>query len=142
MRIPSSFAIALGALSLALLSQNAMAQTKPRATKAASVAAPTGDAAAGGKVFASRCAVCHTKDGSGGPMAPPLKGVYGAKAASAVWPKYSPALKASGLTWNEANLDTFLAAPAKMVPGSKMMVMINKPEDRKNLAAYLATLRK
>lgn len=142
MRLSSRFAVALAAAGLVLGAQDALAQAKPAPAKAAKVAKPTGDAAAGAKVFASRCVMCHTKDGGGGPMAPSLKGVYGVKAASGDWAKYSAGLKASGLAWSEPTLDTFLAGPTKMVPGSRMMVTLPKPEDRKNVIAYLATLKK
>ena len=33
---------------------------------------------------------------------------------------YSPALKASGLTWDRQTLDAWLTSPQKKVPGTKM----------------------
>lgn len=106
-----------------------------------SAAAQAQDAAAGAKVFQARCAMCHTKTAAGGPMAPSLIGVVGAKAASRGWDKYSPALKASGKVWNPANLDQFLTAPAKVVPGTRMVIPVPNPADRKALIAYMATLK-
>lgn len=140
MRTPRSFVIALGAAGLILCGQAAPAWSA--SAKAPAVAKPTGDAVAGEKVFSMRCVSCHMKGGAGGALGPPLKGAYGAKAGSSGWDKYSPALKGSGLVWTEASLDSFLLNPRKAAPGTKMMVMITKPEDRKNLAAYLATLKK
>jgi cytochrome c len=87
-------------------------------------AAPAVDAAqlaAGEKVFA-QCKACHSitkgdRDGVG----PNLYGVYGSKAGghSATF-KYSTAMKASGQTWNDATLNSFLLAPMKAMPGTKM----------------------
>ena len=47
------------------------------------------------------------------------------------------------LTWTEANLDTWLQGPAKMVPGSTMVLApAPAPDVRKNIIAYMATLKK
>lgn len=54
-------------------------------------------------------------------MGPNLYGVYGSKAgAHSATFKYSAAMKASGQTWNDATLNSFLQAPMKAVPGTKM----------------------
>ena len=100
------------------------------------------DAAAGAKMFGARCAMCHGKGGEGGPLAPPLKGVYKSRAASSGSPRNTPALKASKLIWTDANLDAFLTAPKKLVPGTAMYVAIANPADRANLIAHLKTLKK
>jgi glucose/arabinose dehydrogenase len=47
----------------------------------------------------------------------------------------------SGLTWDAATLDRFLASPTTAVPGTTMPISILKPEDRLNLIAYLSTLK-
>ena len=100
---------------------------------------PQGQVAAGGALFKQRCAACHSVTyGQKGIIAPNLAGVVGRKAASADF-AYSPALKASGLTWSTANLDRFLAAPMKLVPGTRMVVAIADPADRANVIAWLAT---
>lgn len=100
-----------------------------------------GDPAMGAKTFGARCAVCHGKDAAGGPMAPSLHGIVGRKAASAAFPRYSAALRASGLAWTAANLNTFVAAPQKVVPGTQMMSAITSATDRQNVVAYLASLK-
>lgn len=105
-------------------------------------AKPAGDAASGGKVFATRCAMCHGKGGKGGPLAPSLLGVVGSKAAASNSPRNSAALKASKLVWTERNLDAFLLAPRKLVPGTNMAIAVPQPADRKNVIAYLTTLKK
>ena len=100
------------------------------------------DAVAGAKMFGARCAMCHGKAGEGGPLAPPLKGVYKSRAASSGSPRNTPALKNSKLIWTDANLNAFLAAPKKLVPGTAMFVAIPSPTDRANIIAHLKTLKK
>lgn len=51
---------------------------------------------------------------------PSLSGVVGRKAGSLPNYAYSPALKASRLTWNPVTLDRWLRDPKKLVPGTKM----------------------
>ena len=65
------------------------------------------------------CVVCHSVE-AGGPLraAPSLNGIVGAKKARAEWYGYSPALRQAGGTWTEADLDKFLAAPSKFLPGT------------------------
>ena len=54
---------------------------------------------------------------------------------------YSPALKASTLVWTTANLDQFLADPAKTVPGTAMPIKVPDAAQRAALISYLATTR-
>ena len=98
-----------------------------------------GDSATGAKVFDARCKMCHsvTADRKNG-LGPGLYGVFGDKAAAVPGFSYSPALKASGMTWTPAALDPWLTAPAKAVPGSKMiMAPITDSRTRADLIAYL-----
>jgi cytochrome c len=90
--------------------------------------------------FNQRCKVCHvvTPGGAAGPIAPNLRGVVGRKAASTAFKTYSPALKASNLVWSSANLDKFLAAPAKVVPGTRMVIAVSDAAQRKAIIAWLA----
>ena len=50
---------------------------------------------------------------------------------------YSPALKSSGLTWDEATLDRWLINPSALVPGTKMFFKIDDAQSRADLIAYL-----
>ncbi|CAN7198085.1 c-type cytochrome [Phenylobacterium sp. LjRoot225] len=100
------------------------------------------DATAGGLLFKQRCQACHTvTPGQPSTIAPGLIGVVGRKAGATAF-SYSPALKASGLTWDKATLDKFLAAPNKLVPGTRMLVMVSDPKQRADLVAYMASLKK
>jgi cytochrome c2 len=98
------------------------------------------DAAAGRTVFSSQCAGCHAVKPGQPTMGPFLGGVVGRKAAAVPGFNYSAAMKSSGLTWDEATLDSFLAAPMKKLPGTSMPVGVAAPEDRADVIAYLATL--
>lgn len=98
------------------------------------------DLANGSDVFQSRCSQCHVLSGVG--QGPNLIGVVGRKAAALPGYPYSAALKASGLTWTPANLDAFVQGPTKLVPGTAMRVVLADPNDRRDLIAYLATLKR
>lgn len=101
-----------------------------------------GDAAKGKAVFA-RCAICHNveKDGGNG-VGPNLFGVYGRKSASVDGFNYSGPMKASGIVWNEENLEKWIAGPAKMVPGTKMAFAgISSKSQIEDVVAYLKTLK-
>lgn len=93
----------------------------------------------GETVFRQRCQACHTATaGQPSRIGPNLAGVVGRKAASAPAFNYSPALKASGLTWTRANLDRYLSGPARMVPGTRMAVALTDNAQRAALITYLA----
>ncbi|WP_269716121.1 c-type cytochrome [Caulobacter sp. NIBR2454] len=104
----------------------------------AAPALAAGDAVKGKAVFA-RCVACHKA--TSGPMGPSLNGVVGRKAGVAPGFRYSKAMTASGKTWSEAELDGFLAAPAKSVPGTSMFINLSNAADRSNVIAYLATVK-
>jgi cytochrome c len=95
-------------------------------------------AAMGEQVF-KRCVACHTIDagGSNG-IGPNLHGIVGRAVASHAGFSYSSAMKAKGGVWDEAGLDTYLEAPMKAVPGTRMAFAgIIDPADRKALLLYL-----
>lgn len=105
------------------------------------VPAAAQDAGAGATIFRQRCSLCHVvKPGVHGSIAPNLSGVAGRRAASTDF-AYSPALKASQLKWDKATLDRFLTAPAKLVPGTRMVFAVPDPKQRADLVAYLLTLK-
>jgi cytochrome c len=101
-------------------------------------AAPKGNPAKGQQIFA-RCAACHKV----GPnparsIGPSLNGVVGRAAGSEAGYRYSPAMKASGIKWDETSIDKLLQGPAKLVPGTKMIFPgMAAPQDRADVIAYL-----
>ena len=69
-------------------------------------------------------------------------GVVGRKAASEPeFTKYSPALKASKITWSKKTLNKFLVNPREKVPGTFMPIQIADDKTRADVVAYLATLK-
>jgi len=83
------------------------------------------DAAAGETVFKAKCATCHTveKGGKNG-VGPNLFGIAGQKSAQvAGFTKYSAPFKAANITWTDDKLKSWIAAPAKVVPGTKMILI-------------------
>lgn len=84
------------------------------------------------------CKACHTveKGGRNG-IGPNLNGIVGKPAATTPGFAYSTALKASKLTWDEATLSAFLAAPSKKVPGTKMPIGTPDAAKRAAIIAYL-----
>ena len=104
------------------------------------VAAQAADAEAGKAVF-GKCKACHqTGPNAKNAVGPHLDGVVGRKAGTAEGFNYSEAMKASGITWDDASLTEWLTDPKKKVPGNKMVFMgLKDPADIENLIAYLKT---
>ena len=119
---------------------------------------PSGDAAAGEKVFA-KCQTCHVVAneagevlaGKGAKTGPNLYGLPGRTAGTYPEFKYGEsivALGATGFAWNEADFVTYVADPAKFLKDklgdkaakSKMSFKLAKEEDAKNVYAFLASL--
>lgn len=89
------------------------------------------------------CAGCHdTRPDLGHRVGPNLHGVIGRKAGTASGYNYSPAMKASGITWDTQTLDAFLKSPTKQVPGSKMVNATADPARRQAVIEYLSNLSK
>lgn len=109
-------------------------------TATAAAPSPAADPVKGRTIFA-RCAGCHSLAPTGvSGIGPNLAGVVGRRAGSLPAYRYSPAMKAAGLKWDEASLARFLSGPTKTVPGTKMMAApIANPQDRANVIAYLKT---
>ena len=101
-----------------------------------------GDAAKGKKVF-KKCKACHTvKKGGKNRVGPNLFDIAGKKAGSVGGYKYSKAMKASGITWDDASLDKFLKKPKKFLKKTKMGFSgLKKDGQRADVIAYLKSLK-
>lgn len=98
------------------------------------------DNQAGQTIYQQRCSSCHGTATRSPTLAPNLAGIVGRKAASTKF-NYSSALRTSGLTWTRANLDRFLSAPMRMVPGTRMVISVTDTAQRSALLDYLASRR-
>ncbi len=96
----------------------------------------------GQQVFEQKCTMCHSLQPAPGKMGPPLAGVVGRKAGIAPGFAYSTALKASNITWSNDQLDAFIKAPGKTVPGTKMLLGEADATKRAAVIQYLSTLKK
>src|SRR5262245_34368884 len=97
----------------------------------------TGEAAAGRQVY-KKCQACHSLEPGKNGVGPSLTGIIGKKAASVANYNYSPAMKASNITWDVASLNKYLLDPQKVIPGIKMPFPGLKTETERNaLIAYL-----
>lgn len=98
-----------------------------------------GNAEAGAVVF-RRCMACHKvgPDAQNG-VGPVLNGVVGRAAGEYPDYSYSSANKNSGLTWDEPTLTTYLRAPRKLVPGTKMAFAgLSKDQEIADVIAFNA----
>lgn len=104
---------------------------------ASAVQVPAQGTPAGAQAFVA-CKACHTLNAGGrNGIGPNLHGLFGRQAGTVAGFNYSPALKKSGLKWDDKTLNEFLAAPMKKVPGTRMPIGTPDPAKRAALIAYL-----
>ena len=95
------------------------------------------DAAKGRKVY-NKCKACHALKAGKNKVGPSLYGIMDRKAGTVAGFKYSKAMKASGLIWNEVALRNYLKKPRKFLKGTRMAFSgIKKEKKMDNLIAYL-----
>lgn len=104
-----------------------------------SSAAIAGDLDKGAKVF-KKCKACHFVKKEKNKTGPHLVNLMGRAAGSVEGYKYSKAMKASGIVWDDETLTAYLKAPKKYVKGTKMAFAgLKKDADIENVIAYLKT---
>lgn len=104
--------------------------------------AATGVQAAGnpdeGKKAFAKCRACHQLEAGKNTVGPSLNGVFGRKSGTAAGFKYSDAMKAKAVTWDETTIAAYLADPKGYIPGNKMVFPgIKKESEVADLIAYL-----
>lgn len=96
-----------------------------------------GDAARGAALF-RQCAACHSTVTGEHMTGPSLAQIWNRRAGAQEFLRYSDALKRSGVTWNDATLDAWLAGPEGFVPGNAMTFPgVRDAQARQDLIAYL-----
>lgn len=105
---------------------------------ALSGAASAQDAAEGEKAF-RKCAVCHqVGPDAANKVGPHLNGIVGREAAAVEGFRYSPAMRDSGIVWDEEQLADYLAGPRQVVRGTTMAFAgIRNEQELRDLIAYL-----
>lgn len=142
--------VILGSLALSACGQASEEPVSPEASASPAVAAPaqapaaaSADSVAAAPAPSSfaQCRTCHQVAPGKHGIGPSLAGVHGAAAGAAEGYAYSSAIKASGLTWDDATLDRYLEAPMATVPGTKMVYPgLKDPGKRAEVIAYLKAL--
>jgi cytochrome c len=100
-----------------------------------------GDAEAGKMVF-KKCSICHNTEAGKNKIGPSLFGVVGRESGTAPDFNYSEGMKNFKHQWTPEELDTYLADPRKVVPGTKMIFPgLKEDKDRQDVITYLETLK-
>lgn len=103
----------------------------------AMAAQAAGDPEAGKKAFA-KCKACHQLAAGKNGVGPSLHGVFGRKAGTVEGFKFSDAMMAKAVTWNEETIAAYLADPKGYIPGNKMVFPgIKKESELADIIAYL-----
>ena len=97
------------------------------------------------KLFETTCTPCHDYDKGGEPdmygLTLNLHGVVGRKAASVAGFQYSEDLRKSDIVWDEAIIDTFITAPKRLLPGTRMELPgVEDMKTRTGIIRYLRSL--
>jgi len=108
------------------------------ASLAAAPVLAAGDSARGARAFGA-CAACHTLEPGRHLTGPSLAGLWGRKAGAVEsFPRYSAALKRSGIVWNERTLEAWIANPEGSVAGNYMLFRgISDEQTRADLVAFM-----
>ena len=132
MKIPAFLMLGGAALPLA-----AIALVSPARAPAAAMFA--GDWDAGSDVFDTYCSDCHSVSPKGtNRKGPTLYRTMGRRAGTVPGFDYSAGMRASGIVWNPAALNAYLANPRGVIRDGKMKKGLPKPEDRANVIEFLS----
>jgi cytochrome c len=92
--------------------------------------------AAHGKVVFQTCAACHSDKPDA--IGPSLRGVFGRKSGALADFRYSNAMLRANLTWDDADLHTYIKDPQAKVRGNHMPFGgLSSDQDIDDVIAYL-----
>jgi cytochrome c len=105
---------------------------------AARAVTPSGDAKQGAQLYRA-CAACHSLSPDRNMTGPSLASIWGRKAGSLQsFERYSPALQASNVVWDEKTLDAWLKSPAGFIPSNYMTFAgVPNVKQRADVIAFL-----
>jgi cytochrome c len=100
--------------------------------------AEPGNASRGERLYRA-CDACHSPEPNRNMTGPSLAEVWNRKAGSlASFPRYSPALKSSGIIWTDDTLNEWIKDPQHFIPGNTMTFPgIKSAQQRVDLLAFL-----
>jgi cytochrome c len=103
-----------------------------------STLAAEGNPDRGQRVF-NACAACHSLEQNRNMTGPSLAELWNRKAGSlSSFPRYSPALKSSGVVWNDKTLNDWIKNPQRVIPDNDMTFQgIENDQQRADLLVYL-----
>lgn len=150
LRVVSAFALAAGLAACGGQDSGEQGGDRVAGTDAAQTDATPVDAAAEPAVAAAdapppafaQCRSCHATEPGKNLIGPSLAGIFGTRAGEVPGYTFSTAMKDSGLTWDEATLDSFLKSPREIIPGTKMTYPGLKDDaKRADVIAYIKALK-
>lgn len=92
-----------------------------------------------GQRLSTPCWSCHDLYGEQNKVGPYLAGLYGRAAGSARYPGYSPAMRGSGVIWDERSLRAFLVDTSGFIPGTTMVA--SGPRNAADVSALVFYLK-
>lgn len=98
-----------------------------------------GNAERGAELYPRRCGACHSVDRDR--VGPKHRGIVGRTAGTVPDYRYSRSLRQSEIVWNVETLDRWLSNPEAFIPGQKMGFRLSNAGERRDIIAYLRTLR-
>jgi cytochrome c len=100
--------------------------------------AEPGDVARGERMYRA-CVACHSLEPNRNMTGPSLAEVWNRTAGSlASFPRYSPALKSSGIVWTDDTLNEWIKDPQHFIPGNTMTFPgMKDARQRDDLLAFL-----